>query len=277
VAERFSSKYQVAAPARSELNLLDAVAVRSYLERHRFDAIVHAATERSNRALGGGAELLGRNCRMFFNLARNPHAFGRMLFLSSGAVYDRAGVPPLVTEEDFDARVPAEDYGFSKYVCAKSIRADGPVYELRLFGVFGPYEDWRVRFISNACCRAVWGLPVAMRQNVFFDYLDVEDLTYVLEHFLAGSFRYRQYNVSTGRAVDLKTLAAEVIKASGKPLEIVVRQEGLGSEYSGSNRRLMAEIPAFRFRERKESIARLYEWYAARKAAIDPGLLGFDE
>jgi GDP-L-fucose synthase len=77
--------------------------------------------------------------------------------------------------------------------------------------------------------------------------------------------------------VDLKTLAAEVIKASGKPLEIVVRQEGLGSEYSGSNRRLMAEIPAFRFRERKESIARLYEWYAARKAAIDPGLLGFDE
>jgi UDP-glucose 4-epimerase len=277
VVERFSASHEVATPARSELNLLDAEAVRSYLERHRFDAIIHAATERSNRALGKGGEMLERNCRMFFNLARNQHAFGRMLFLSSGAVYDRACVPPMVTEEDFDARVPAEDYGFSKYLCAKSIRAEEEVYELRLFGVFGPHEDWRVRFISNACCRAVWDLPVVMRQNVFFDYLDVEDLSGVLEHFLTGSFRYRQYNVSTGRPVDLKTLAAEVIEASGKPLEIVVRREGLGGEYTASNRRLMAEIPTFRFRERKESIARLYQWYASRKAAIDPALLGFDE
>jgi UDP-glucose 4-epimerase len=277
VAERFSASHQVATPGRSELNLLDAEAVRSYLERHRFDAIVHAATERSNRALGKGGEMLERNCRMFFNLARNPRAFGRMLFLSSGAVYDRACVPPMATEEDFDARVPAEDYGFSKYLCAKSIRVEEEVYELRLFGVFGPHEDWRVRFISNACCRAVWDLPVVMRQNVFFDYLDVEDLADVLERFLTGSFQYRQYNVSTGRPVDLKTLAAEVIEASGKPLEIVVRREGLGGEYTASNRRLMAEIPTFRFRERKESIGRLYQWYASRKAAIDPALLGFDE
>ncbi len=277
VAPRFSANHQVATPARSELNLLDPEAVRCYLERHRFDAIVHAASERSNRALGSAPELVERNCRMFFNLARNPHAFGRMLFLSSGAVYDRACVPPLATEEEFDARVPADEYGFSKYLCAKSIRADEEVYELRLFGVFGPYEDWRVRFISNACCRAVWDRPVVMRQNVFFDYLDVEDLARILEHFLAASFRHRQYNVSTGRPVDLKTLAAEVIEASGKQLEIVVRQEGLGSEYSGANRRLMAEIPTFRFRERKESIVRLYEWYASRRAAIDPGLLGFDE
>jgi GDP-L-fucose synthase len=277
LAERFSATHQVDAPARSELNLLDAAAVRDYLERHRFDAIVHAATERSNRALGGAPELLDRNCRMFFNLARNPLAFGRMLFLSSGAVYDRACVPPLVSEEAFDARVPADPYGFSKYVCAKSIRADGQVYELRLFGVFGPYEDWRVRFISNACCRAVWDLPVVMRRNVYFDYLDVEDLARLVELFLAGSFQYRQYNVCTGRPVDLKTLAAEVIEVSGKPLRIMVRQDGLGGEYSGANRRLMAEIPAFQFRERKESIVRLYEWYASRKAAIDPELLRFDE
>jgi UDP-glucose 4-epimerase len=277
LVERFSANHQVAAPGRDELNLLDAVAVRRYLEQHRFDAVIHAATDRANRALGAAPDLLRHNCRMFFNLARNRHAFGRMLFLSSGAVYDRASVPPLVTEEEFDARVPAEDYGFSKYVCAKSIRADEQIFELRLFGVFGRYEDWRVRFISNACCRAVWDLPVAMRQNVFFDYLDVGDLARLLEHFLSGSFRHRQYNVSTGRAVDLKTLAAEVIEASGKPLEMVVGREGLGSEYSGANGRLMVEIPAFQFRERKESIARLYEWYASRKADIDPRLLRFDE
>jgi UDP-glucose 4-epimerase len=277
LAEPYASSHQVEAPPRATLDLLDAVAVREYLERHRFDAVIHAATERSNRALSGAPDLLQRNCRMFFNLARNPHAFGRMLFLSSGAVYDRARLPPLATEEDFDVRVPSEDYGFSKYVCAKSIRPDGQVYELRLFGVFGPYEDWRVRFISNACCRAVWDLPVVIRQNVVFDYLDVADLARILEHFMTGSFRYRHYNVSTGRPVDLKTLAAEVVEASGKPLDTIVQKEGLGSEYTGDNRRLLAELSPFRFRERRESVARLYRWYASRKADIDPRLLGFDQ
>ena len=277
LVEQFSPRYQVLAPGREELNLLDPVAVRDYLELHRCDAIIHAATERSNRALGAAPDLLGRNCRMFFNLARNRHAFGRMLFLSSGAVYDRACVPPSVTEDQFDARVPSEDYGFSKYVCAKSLRADEEIYELRLFAVFGPHEDWRVRFISNACCRAVWDLPVIIRQNVVFDYLDVTDLAGILEHFLTGTFRYRHYNVTTGRPVDLKTLAAEVIEASGKPLEIVVRKEGLAAEYTGSNRRLMAEIPGFQFRERRDSIQRLYAWYASRKTDLDLKLLRFDE
>lgn len=277
VAERFSANHQVTMPARRELNLLDGAAVRSYLEKRRFDAVIHAATERSNRAVGSAPDLFVRNCRMFFNLVRNQHAFGRMIFLSSGAVYDRACVPPLVTEEQFDERVPSDDYGFSKYVCAKSIRGDQEIYELRLFGVFGPYEDWRVRFLSNACCRAVWDLPVVIRQNVYFDYLDVSDLVRVLDHFLTGTFRYRQYNVATGCPVDLKTLAAEVIEVSGKPLEVVVRKEGLDSEYTAANRRLMSEIPVFRFRERKESIARLYEWYGSQKTGIDPTLLRFDE
>ena len=277
LVERFPAGCQVAAPPRTELDLLDPVAVRGYLERHRFDAVIHAATERSNRALGPAPHLLERNCRMFFNLARNAHAFGRMLFLSSGAVYDRACVPSLVAEEQFDARVPSEDYGLSKYVCAKSIREDQEIYELRLFAVFGPYEDWRVRFISNACCRAVWDMPVVVRQNVFFDFLDVADLARLLEHFLTGTFRFRHYNLSTGGRVDLCTVAAEVVQASGKPLEIVVREEGLGAEYTASNRRLMAEIPAFRFRERRESVARLYDWYRSHQADIDPALLRFDE
>ena len=277
LVEHFSAHHQVAAPPRAELDLLDAPAVRAYLERHRFDAVIHAATGRSNRALSAAPDLLERNCRMFFNLARNPHAFGRMLFLSSGAVYDRACVPPLASEDQFDARVPSDEYGFSKYVCARSIRPDGEIYELRLFGVFGPYEDWRVRFISNACCRALWDLPVIMRRNVFFDYLDVADLARILDRFLAGTFRYRHYNVTTGLPVDLKTLAAEVIAASGKPLEIVVRSAGLANEYSGANSRLLAEIPAFEFRGREDSIARLYQWYASRKSEIDPELLRFDE
>jgi len=273
---QYAERYHVATPCRRELDLLDAAEVRAYLERHRFDIVIHAATDRSNRKLGSGPELLNRNCRMFFNLTRNSHAFGRMFFLSSGAVYDRAHWHPQMSEDDFDTHVPADDYGLSKYICAKAVNAMERVYELRLFGVFGPYEDWQVRFPSNACARAVWGMPVVIRQNVFFDYLDVDDLARILELMFCRTLRHRQYNVCTGRAVDLKALAGKVIAASGKCLEVEVKNPGLANEYSGENSRMLAEIPEFRFTGSEDSIARLYQWIEARKQSIDPASLRFD-
>lgn len=277
LAQQYAPRFEVTAPTRAELDLLDAIAVRGYLNRHRFDAVIHAATERSNRGLTASPASLDCNCRMFFNLARNSQAFGRMLFLSSGAVYSREHWRPRMHEDYFDAHVPADDYGFSKYVCAKAVEGMDRVYELRLFGVFGPHEDWRVRFISNACCRAVWGLPVVVRQNVRFDYLDVEDLGWIIDGFLAKRPEHRQYNVCTGRSLDLLTLAQNVVRVSGKDLPIVVKNEGMGSEYSGDPARMLEEIPDFHFRGIDDSIARLYRWYETRRADIEPALLSFDE
>src|ERR1039458_3650676 len=137
LVEQYSARHDVFAPGRAELDLLDAAGVRVYLEHHRFDVVIHAATYRSTRKLGSGPELLHCNCRMFFNLTRNSHAFGSLFFLSSGAVYDRAHWHPQMSEDDFDAHVPADDYGFSKYICAKAADGMERVYELRLFGVFG--------------------------------------------------------------------------------------------------------------------------------------------
>jgi UDP-glucose 4-epimerase len=276
LAAQYAGRHEIAAPARAELDLLDADAVRRYLACHRFDAVIHAATERSNRGMNPRPDLLDRNCRMFFNLARNEQSFGRMFFFSSGAVYGRTHWQPRMPEEYFDAHVPDDDYGFSKYICAKAIGRMDRIHELRLFGVFGPYEDWHVRFLSNACARAVWDLPIVIRQNVRFDYLDVEDLGWILESFLRSNPRHRSYNVASGRVFALQTLAQWVVETCGKPLEILIRNSGMGMEYSADNSRLLAEIPDFHFREMKDSIARLYRWYEARKREIDPLALNYD-
>jgi UDP-glucose 4-epimerase len=274
--EQFRERHEVAAPKRDELNLLDDAAVRAYLESHRFDAIIHAASGGVSRMHAPGPTLLADNCRMFFNLARNSHAFGRMLFLSSGSVYDRAHWQSRMAEDYFDAHVPSDDYSFSKYICAKAIEGMSRVYDMRVFGVFGPHEDWRVRFVSNACCRALWGLPIVIRQNVSHDYLDVEDLGRILEWSLLKSLRYRQYNVCRGLTVELRTLAEKIAAISGANLQISVVSEGPALEYSGDNSRLLAEFPEYRFREIDDSLARLYRWYAERKDSIDASLLRFD-
>jgi UDP-glucose 4-epimerase len=276
LVEQYADRHEVLAPGRSELNLLDAAAVREYLAGNRFDVVIHAATERSNRGLSAGPDLLDCNCRMFFSLARNAQAFGRMLFLSSGAIYDRAHWHSRMTEGEVDRHIPADAYGFSKYICAKAINGMDDTYEMRLFAVFGPQEEWRVRFLSNACCRVAWDMPIVIRQNVLFDYLDVEDLGWILEVFFKNRPRYRQYNVCTGRTFDLITLAQMVLETSGKKLEIVVKNEGLGREYSGDNARLLKEIPDLKLREMKDSVERLYRWYESNRNMIDPALLDFD-
>jgi GDP-L-fucose synthase len=269
----FSHRHAVAAPSRSELNLLDADAVRHYLEAGRFDVVVHAASEGVSRQRSGNPALVENNCRMFFNLARNPQAFGRMLFLSSGAVYDQTHWKAGMREDYFDCHVPTDAYGFSKYVCAKAAMTMEKVIELRVFGVFGPYEDWRVRFVSNSCCRLLWGLPIVIRRNVRFDYLDAEDLSAMIEQCFEKPLRHRQYNVCRGQTFEIRALASRLAAISGRDVPIVVEQKEPGNEYSGDNTRLLTELPGWQFRDLDESLLRLYRWYEDRKDAIDPDLL----
>jgi UDP-glucose 4-epimerase len=277
LTEYLADCYSICAPTSSELNLLDEEAVRDYLRSGSFDAVVHTATSRSNRRTGAPPELLDHNCRMFFNLARNQSLFGKMLHFGSGAEYSRLGLPAQVTESYFDTRVPRDPYGFSKYICSKYAENIDNIFVLRLFGVFGKYEDWDVRFISNACARVVKGLPIVIRQNVKFDYLYVSELADLVAWFLDHDPRHRAYNVCRGRAHTLRELAQMVSAASGLSPQVVTSNQAMAPEYSADNTRMMDEIGPFRFREMSDCVSELYQWYQTHADRIDVGRLKFDE
>ncbi|MGH9618614.1 MAG: NAD-dependent epimerase/dehydratase family protein [Bryobacteraceae bacterium] len=273
LAEMLSGEYRLSAPPRQELDLLNDVAVRDYLAAHRFDTVIHAATGRSNRRTTA-PDLFKNNCRMFFNFARNRHLYGRMLHFGSGVEF---GVRvPRMPESFFDTHVPADDYAFAKYIAAKYTEEPNNIYNLRLFGVFGKYEVWDVRFISNAICRVLHGMPISMRQNVRFDYLYIDDLAKLIRWFLDHDPKYKTYNVCRAETYDLLSLARMVAEISSKQPPIHVQRDGLGPEYSGDNSRMLEEMGGFRFRDMKDAIAELYAWYEAHLSEIDPARLRFD-
>jgi UDP-glucose 4-epimerase len=284
LAEHLASAYDVSAPSSAELNLLDAHAVRDYLSAHNFEVVVHTATTRSNRRLPAPPDLLDRNCRMFFNLARNlvpgEERFGKMIHFGSGAEYDRAELPPRVREDYFDTRVPKDPYGFSKYICAKYIERSDRIVDLRLFGVFGAYEDYTVRFISNAICRTLKGLPIVLRQDIVFDYLYIKDLVKITMWFIENNARHKAYNVCTGQPVALSKLSQGVAEVSaqqsGRNPSVAVRNQGMGPEYSADASRMLAEMGVYRFWTLEDAIKDLYAWYA-RREDIDVEALRFDE
>lgn len=277
LVEALGQHYEFCAPTSAELNLLDATAVRDYLRAGRFDVVIHAATTRSNRRLGAPAEMLDRNCRMFFNVARNEALFGRMLHFGSGQEYGRHSMPPRATEAYFDMHVPDDPYGFSKYICGKYAARTEKIIELRLFAIFGKYEDYTVRFISNACARVIAGLPILIRQDVSFDYLYIADLAAITRWFVEGDVRHKAFNVCRGRSYLLSELANIVAAVSGRAPGVVVKNPGLGPEYSGDNSLLLDEMGGFEFREMRDAIAELYAWYSQNQNLINPESLQFDD
>ncbi len=280
LAEQLAGTYEVSAPSSSELDLLNEQAVRECLDAHHFDVVVHTATTRSNRRLAAPPDLLDRNCRMFFNLLRNQGRFGKMIHFGSGAEYDKTGLPARVKEDYFDTRVPRDALGFSKYICAKHIERSDRILNLRLFGVFGAYEDYTVRFISNACCRAVKGLPIVLRQDIVFDYLYVKDLVKLTMWFIENDARHKAYNACTGRPVAITELARVIARVSaqvsGRNPDVSVMAEGMGPEYSADNSRMLAEIDGYQFWDLESSIRDLYAWYE-RYEKLDAESLRFDE
>jgi len=277
LAEELSSDYEVLAPSSAELDLLREQEVRDYLRSHRCDVIVHAATTRSNRRMAASSDLVERNCRMFFNLARNQGQFGKMLHFGSGAQYgDRNYLPARVGENYFDTRVPVDPYGFSKYICAKYIEQSGRLLDLRLFAVFGPHEDYTVRFISNACCRVLKGLPIVLRQDVLFDYLYVKDLARITRWFLENDARHKAYNVCSGRPVALTELARIVAEISSSEKMVSVAVTGMGAEYTADNSRLLAEMGEHRFWDIRRAVCDLYSWYKLHESVLEADALDFD-
>jgi len=273
IIEAFSAKYEILAPTHAELELLDENAVREYLKKHKVDIIIHSAVRPGHRNAKDASNQLINNTRMFFNLARNAHLFKKMIFLSSGCVYDQRFYEPKMKEEYFDQHVPFDETGLSKYIAAKYIEKTDNIVELRIFGIFGKYEDYTIRFISNMICKALFDLPLTIKQNRKFDYIWIKDLLPVLDYFINQNGKNKVYNVTPDQSIDLLTLAKLVLKISGKKLPIRIAKEGLGLEYSGDNSRLIKEIKSLRFTSLEKAIQCLYDWYRVNQQTINKQLL----
>jgi UDP-glucose 4-epimerase len=260
---------------RAMFDLLDAARVEDRLRVHKYDVVIHAATYDAapKHSTKNPALVLENNLKMFFHLARCHQHFGRMLYFGSGAEFSRPYWTPKMPESYFDCHVPHDPYGFSKYLMNLHAQASAKIYNLRLFGLFGPDDDWRTRFLSNACCRAVLDQSLVMNQNRRFDHLYMGDLARIVRWFLTASPQHHTYNVCSGHAHAFLNLARVVLQTSGKRLDIIAKTPGLGVEYSGDNTRLLAELGGFIFTPITQAIETVYRWHNENRNLLNPDFI----
>lgn len=267
--EQLGQKYDFSTPTSRELDLRSTTRVDKYFSKNGFDVVINAAVIGGSRKEEYERGMLEENLRMFFNIVRNKSSYKKLIHFGSGAEYDKSRPLKKVKEEDFDKRVPQDEYGFYKYICSKYIEKVDSIVNLRIFGLFGKYEDHRYRFISNAIVKNLKGLPITIRQNVLFDYLYIDDFVKIVDYFINNDTRHKFYNIGTGKPINLVKIANEINKVADNKSKIVVKNKGLNKEYTCNSKRLASEIKGFKFTNFNKSLLELYGWYKNNLKFVD--------
>lgn len=266
LAPLLRQRYEVFTPSSRELNLCDYQALAQYLDENQIAAVIHGAVQNGTRV--GFEDAMLHDMQMFFNLEKLSGRLDKVLYFGSGAEFDKRFPMEGIREESLGRSVPADYYGLEKYVMALRARESRNIYNLRLFGIFGKYEEWQSKFISNLCCKAMYGLPLTVRQNCMFDFLYVDDLAPVVVWFLEHQPKYHDYNVCTGQPVALASIAETVLEVSGKDLPILVAKEGWNLAYTADHSRLAKEMGGLRLHSMGDAVTELYEYYQGHRNEI---------
>lgn len=268
ILENLGKKYNFVSPPANELDLTNTEAVYDFLEKEKVDMIIHAANIGGARGREEPADAISVNLKMFFNLVRAKDFYKRMIMFGSGAEYDKTKPIIKTKEDDFDKHVPKDQYGFYKYICSKYAEKTNFITHIRLFGVYGKYEDYKTRFISNAICRTLFDLPISINQNVIFDYIYVKDLVKIIDYFIEKEPKFKFYNVGTGNSVDLLTTAKKILQISGKKLPVIVKKSGLNNEYTCDISRLSAEFTKLQYTNSELAIKDIFKYYESVMSKI---------
>ena len=261
-----SMKYNVLAPRREELNLIDVNSVDNYFNNHKFDVVIHCAASNpsSKKGLDKWETFEKDIVSAYENIAKYSNRVEKILHLGSGADLDKNYNMCLIKESEFPRTIPNNPYAIAKYKITKMILLSKNIYNLRIFGCFGP-TDAKTKFIRDAidCCLA--NKEITIRQNCMFDYLYVEDLALVFEWFIKNTPKYHDYNVSTARSISLEDIAKIVAKKMNNKNGIKILNKGWNKEYTADNSRLLSEIKNLKFTSIEDGIEKQIEWQKTYK------------
>ena len=258
-------KYEITAIDYKDLDLSDTSAVDAWFKDKYFDGVINCALKPGHRNAGDTSDFLAVNFRMFENLARHSDKMGRFINMGSGSVYGQDINLSGVGEDFLFQHLGPSELSLYKYTVAKRAEPIPNFIDFFVFGIFGKYEDYAIRFISNAICKTIFDLPITCRQNRLVSYLDVVDIAQFFDYFIENEPKHKAYNIVPDKVYGLVELAHMIKDISGKDIPIKVANEGNGLDYYGSNIRLKSEIGTVNFNSMEDSIKNLFTYYEAQK------------
>lgn len=251
--EYLQNKYNLFTPRSFELNLLDSLSVKKYIETNKINFIIHSASCGVRITADATIEDVAKpNLEMFNNLADCVNPNCPMITFGSGAEYDKSRPLHKIKEEDFGKSIPKDPYGYSKYLISKEIEKRENILNLRIFGIYGQGED-ASRVTSCIVNAKIKNEPVILNQNVRFHFIWIEDFCKIIKHFIEHPTKETFLNVAPTESIEIIDLA----KLAG--VEVIVKNSGMNKEYTADNSKLINELKTFKFTDYKSGISTMLE------------------
>ena len=255
--------HKIYAPTEIDLDLTNSNAVEDFFSKNEINCIIHSATilQINKEYVSNVCE---QNLKMFFNLYKYKTKETKLINLGSGSEYSRDNWMSQMIESYFDKYIPQDSHSFSKYAMSKFIESsdDPSLLHLRIFGIFGKYEDYKNKFISNCIAKNLMNLPIVINQNVCFDYIFVDDFSRIVEKLISNFPKIKVLNVTPNKSTDLLSINNIVQKLLNRKNEVKILNAGYGKEYTGDNSNLHKYLGNFKFTPIEKSITELLSYYS---------------
>lgn len=255
IIPQLSERYHITAPSRAELDLKNEKEVQNFIKKNDIDIVIHSANPNPTKnTLDRKEEMLQDSLRIFFNFYNARSYYRKLLIFGSGAEYDKSRAISMAKEEEIGESIPKDVYGFAKYIINEIARKSENIYNLRLFGCYGP-TDHESKFPTHTIRCCMEGKEITIRQDCFFDYMHVYDLIGILPFFIERTPKFHDYNVCSGKRIKLSEIAEITKTQMGSERYIKILASGMNNEYTGSNKRLLDEIGTdFKFTSMEKGI-----------------------
>jgi GDP-L-fucose synthase len=231
LTKHLSKTHSVTAIKRSDIDLLNSVDVRNFLEKNRFDVIINAAAVMTdNDALSDTRNNLG----LFMNFYNNSDLFGKFINLASGAEFDRTLDIDSAEESSILERLPKDSYGFGQNIKSRLCLDKDNFYTLRIFNCFGAGEA-ATRIFSKFLSQLDKD-PIEIHDR-HFDYFSIQDLCLVVDNFVHNQHKVKDINCVYPDKLLISQVIDKFSKLNNlKPNYIVVSSGN--NTYTGSGKAL---------------------------------------
>lgn len=261
---KFGSVFDIVAPDKAQVDLLDARSVDRFFKANKFDAVLHLATVPEK---ADGSVLEADNLTMFRNVQYMcvKNGVKKLIVLSDGADFDRTQELIDVTEEMAEYYVPSDGYGYARHIINALAAKDKITTVLRVFEVYGGTGNTAMNKIAAAAMRGRKKITLDCDRTV--SAVSLDDLVKVISLFLRGDYPKGDYNVVCGEKTTLLTVAKAMRRAVRRDeadIDIELKSDEPGAEFSASNSKLLSVLP-FRFTPINRGIKTLCDEAVARR------------
>jgi GDP-L-fucose synthase len=187
LTKHLSNGHLVIPVTRKNLNLLDPIEVRGFLNKNKFDVVINAAATMQGDTLLDDTR---NNLGLFMNFYNNADMFGKFINLGSGAEFDRSTNIDCASENTIFDVLPNDCYGFGQNMKSRISYQTNNFYTIRIFNCFGKNEiATRIfpRFIKNPN-------DFQITNDRYFDYFSIWDLFNVVDHCIENTWTIKDVN-----------------------------------------------------------------------------------